>query len=506
MCAGSETDGDSLVTRVEIARGELPGEGNLVLFVGRDGRPSDSWRRIDGATGGILGRALAALGKPRHGQVLELPFPAGVGYDRLFVVVLGREEGLRPLDLEQAGAKLVDRLQAARVTEAAVASTSGLEIGFDEATVVRALATGVRLRSYRFDKYRKPDDEDGERPLELLRFFAEVDDAVAAEVTALTDAVAFARDLTSEPANVLYPESFAHICEGLRDYGVEVELFDSEALKRLGMNALLAVGQGSARPPRMVVMRWKGADNGPPVALVGKGVCFDSGGISLKPAQGMEQMKWDMAGAAAVVGAMRALAVRRARADVVAAIGLAENLPSGTAQRPGDVIRTYTGKTVEVINTDAEGRLVLADVLGYLCDRFAPRAVIDLATLTGAIIVALGHEKAGLFANDDALAADLLAAGDEVGEPLWRMPLGKEYAKQIRSDIAELKNVGRGREGGAIIGAVFIQQFVGDRPWAHLDIAGVAWANHDRELVRKGATGFGVRLLDRLVARRFEER
>jgi leucyl aminopeptidase len=495
------------VTRVEIARGELPGEGNLVLFVGRDGRSGEVFRSLDAASSGLLARAFASLGQPRHGQILELPFPAGLGYERLFLVVIGKDEPLRPLDLEEVGAKIADRLAAARVRDASVAAPAGIATGLDPETQVRALATGLRLRSYRFTKYRKPpEEEEGVTPVERVRFFADgVAERVAAEVTALTDAVAFTRDLVSEPANVLYPESFARICEGLREFGVEVEVFDRDALERLGMNALLAVGQGSARPPFMVVMRWKGADAGAPLALVGKGVCFDTGGISIKPAQGMEQMKWDMAGAAAVVGAMRALAVRGARADVVGAIGLAENMPSGTAQRPGDVIRTYAGKTVEVINTDAEGRLVLADVVAYVCERFAPAAVVDLATLTGAIIVALGHEKAGLFANDDALAAALAEAGEEVGEPLWRMPLGREYEKHIRSDIADIKNTGRGREAGSIAGAVFIQQFVGDRPWAHLDIAGVAWASRDTALVRKGATGFGVRLLDRLVARRYEQ-
>lgn len=493
------------VTRIEIVRGELPADGNLVVFVDRNGRPSDAFRALDERSSGLLARAFASLGKPSHGRVLELPLPAGLSYERLFLAVLGGDGPLRPLDLEEAGAKIADRLQAARVADAAVASPQGLDLGLDPADVVRALATGVRLRSWRFFKYRKPDEEEEGRPLECVRFLAAGGADLAAEVTACTDAVNFARELVSEPANVLSPEAFARRCEELREFGIEVEIFDRAALERLGMGALLAVGQGSARPPFMVVMRWKGAESGAPLALIGKGVCFDSGGISIKPAQGMEQMKWDMAGAAAVVGAMRALAVRNARADVVGAIGLVENMPSGTAQRPGDVVRTYAGKTVEVINTDAEGRLVLADVIAYVCERFAPKAVVDLATLTGAIIVALGHEKAGLFANDDGLAADLLAAGEDVGEPLWRMPLGKEYEKQMRSEIADLKNVGRGREGGAIAGAVFVQQFVGERPWAHLDIAGVAWAERDRLLVRKGATGFGVRLLDRLVARRFEE-
>jgi leucyl aminopeptidase len=268
------------------------------------------------------------------------------------------------------------------------------------------------------------------------------------------------------------------------------------------MRALLAVAQGSVRQPRVVVMRWSGGADEAPVALVGKGVCFDSGGLSLKPASGMEEMKWDMAGAAAVFGAMHALAARRARANVVGLIGLVENMPSGTAQRPGDVVRAMSGKTIEVVNTDAEGRLVLADVLWHACDRFKPSAVVDLATLTGAIIVALGHEQAGLFASDDDLAAQLQAAGAKVGERLWRMPLGKPYEKHIRSDIADIKNVGRARQAGATAGAVFLQQFVGSVPWAHLDIAGVAWSSRDLPLAPKGASGVGVRLrVQRLEAR-----
>jgi leucyl aminopeptidase len=276
-------------------------------------------------------------------------------------------------------------------------------------------------------------------------------------------------------------------------------------MRELGMNALLAVGQGSHRESRVAVMRWNGGSaDQPPVALVGKGVCFDSGGLSIKPAAGMEEMKWDMGGAGAVYGAMAALAGRKAKANVVGVLGLSENMPSGHAQRPGDVITAMSGVTIEVVNTDAEGRLLLADVLHYTRERFKPRLMIDLATLTGAIVVALGHEQAGLFSSDEALAGQLAEAGAAVGEKLWRMPLGEDYAKHIRSDIADIKNVGRAREAGASAGAVFLERFVGDVPWAHLDIAGVAWTKRDLPLAGKGATGFGVRLLDRLIADHFE--
>jgi leucyl aminopeptidase len=287
--------------------------------------------------------------------------------------------------------------------------------------------------------------------------------------------------------------------------GLEVEVLDRAALQRLGMNALLAVGQGSAREPRVAILRWSGGPpDQPPVALIGKGVCFDSGGISIKPAAGMEAMKGDMAGAAAVFGAMQALAGRKAGANVVGVLGLTENMPSGTAQRPGDVITSMAGVTIEVVNTDAEGRLVLADVLHYTRERFKPKVMIDLATLTGAIVIALGHERAGLFTPDDQLAGRIEAAGAAVGERLWRMPLGDDYAKHIKSDIADIKNVGRERQAGATAGAVFLQRFVGDVPWAHLDIAGTAWSKEDGALAPKGATGYGVRLLDRLIADQYE--
>jgi leucyl aminopeptidase len=286
---------------------------------------------------------------------------------------------------------------------------------------------------------------------------------------------------------------------------LEVEVLDPAAMQRLGMKALLAVGQGSAHESRVAVLRWSGgAADEPPVALIGKGVCFDSGGLSIKPAGGMEEMKWDMAGAGAVFGAMKALAGRKAKANVVGVLGLTENMPSGTAQRPGDVITSMSGLTIEVVNTDAEGRLVLADVMHYAKERFKPKAMIDLATLTGAIIIALGHEQAGLFTPDDQLAERLQAAGAAVGERLWRMPLGDDYAKHIKSEIADIKNVGRERQAGATAGAVFLQRFAGDVPWAHIDMAGTAWTKEDRPLAPKGATGYGIRLLDRLIADHYE--
>jgi len=496
------------VVEISVAQEAVPEEGVVVVLAGADGNLSAAAAALDGE--GVVSRALGLLdGKPRHGRVVSLPLPAGLRLRRLLVAVAGKPEGLRPRDMEELGAAIVKQLEADRVEEAVVASPAGLDLGMGEDAAIAAMALGAELRAYRFDRYRpgEEDEEDGRKPLARLRFLSGGPAGGAlARVRGLARAVAWTRDLVSEPANVLYPESFARICESLSEVGVEVEILGPADLEKLGMRALLAVGQGSAHPPHVVVMRWKGAEQDAPLALVGKGVCFDSGGISLKPSGGMQDMKWDMAGAAAVAGAMRALAERRAAVDVVGAIGLAENMPSGTAQRPGDVIRAYSGKTIEVINTDAEGRLLLADLLAYVCERFSPRAVVDLATLTGAVIVALGHERAGLFANDDGLAETLARAGEEVGELLWRLPLDKAYEKHIKSDIAEIKNVGRGREAGSIAGAVFLKQFVGARPWAHIDIAGVAWSSRDLPLARKGATGFGVRLLDRLVALAFEAR
>jgi len=277
-----------------------------------------------------------------------------------------------------------------------------------------------------------------------------------------------------------------------------VEVFDRAALEELKMATLLGVAQGSAREARVVVMRWQGGE-GPPIALVGKGVTFDTGGISIKPSGGMEEMKWDMGGSAAVAGAMRAVAGRKAAANVVGIVGLVENMPSATAQRPGDVVTSYSGQTVEVINTDAEGRLVLADLLAYVIELYEPRAVIDLATLTGAMVMALAHEYAGVFSNDDTLAESLISAGAAVDEKLWRFPLHDAYDKMLESPIADMRNIGSSREAGAITAAQFLKRFVGETPWAHLDIAGTAWTDKARPTVPKGATGYGVRLLDRLV-------
>jgi leucyl aminopeptidase len=381
--------------------------------------------------------------------------------------------------------------------------------GAMEPAQAAAVASGVRLRAYRFDRY-KTKKKDGEDTGLRAQISLAVDDVAAARKMSagtghLVDGVVLARELVNEPPNVLYPEEFARRAGQLRKLGVIVEVLDVKAMTKLGMGALLGVAQGSARPGRTVIMRWNGGKSGEqPVAFIGKGVCFDTGGISIKGAASMEDMKGDMGGAACVVGLMHALAARKARANVIGAIGLVENMPDGNAQRPGDIVTSMSGQTIEIINTDAEGRLVLADVLWYVAQKFKPKFMVDLATLTGAIMVALGTEHAGLFCNNDELADRLLKAGQDTGERLWRMPLAPEYDKQIDSQFADMKNTG-GRHGGSITAAQFLQRFVDNTPWAHLDIAGTAMGAPKTEINQSWGSGFGVRLLERLVADHYEK-
>jgi len=366
------------------------------------------------------------------------------------------------------------------------------------------------LRAYSFDRYKTKRKDDDKPPANRKVTVAAGDVAGARGAysprAAVADGALLARDLVNEPANVLFPQEFARRASALRRVGCAVEVLDIPKLKKLGMNALLGVGQGSAHDSRVVVMRWNGGKKGDaPVAFIGKGVCFDTGGISIKPAAGMEDMKGDMAGAACVTGLMHALAARKARVNAVGVIGLVENMPDGKAQRPGDIVKSMSGQTIEIINTDAEGRLVLGDVIWYAHQRFKPKFMVDLATLTGAIIVALGHEYAGMFANNDQLAERLTKAGEATGEVVWRMPLAKEYDKLIDSKFADMKNTG-GRWGGAITAAQFIKRFVNDKtPWAHLDIAGTGFDSRQNETNKSWGSGWGVRLLDRLVKDYYEK-
>jgi leucyl aminopeptidase len=364
------------------------------------------------------------------------------------------------------------------------------------------------LRSWRYDRYHTKLKDKQKPTLKRITIVGggEGDsDRWKNRWEPVLQGVDFTRGLVTEPANVIYPESFVDRCRELSKLGIEMDVLDGEQMKKLGMGALLGVAQGSIRQPRLLVLRWNGGKQGvAPTAFVGKGVTFDTGGISIKPAAGMEAMKWDMGGAGAVVGAMRALALRKAKANIVGICGLVENMPGGNAQRPGDVVTTMSGQTVEVINTDAEGRLVLADAIAYVQRTYNPGTVIDLATLTGAIIISLGHEFGGLFTPDDDLADKLLAAARESGDKLWRMPLAERFDRLIDSQIADMKNVGP-REGGSITAAQFIKRFLDDGvKWAHLDIAGMAWSDKAGTTYDKGATGFGVRLLDQFVADNLE--
>jgi len=485
---------------VVFAKPALPRSGALVLPMAEEATPSGLWQQADEATGGAITRGLtAAEFKGSKGKTCTILAP-GAGLSRVVAVGLGKPGELSRLLLEQAGGHATAAL--AREADVAIAA-DGLS-----AEQSAAAALGAVLRSYRFDRYRtkeKPEDKPRLARLTVLTADPAQAQATWQPMKALADGVFFSRDLVSEPPNVLNPATLAERCRKLADLGVDVKVFGPEEMRKLGFGALLGVAQGSVNDPRMVVMRWNGTENGggKPVAFIGKGVTFDTGGISIKPAGGMEDMKWDMAGAGTVIGLMGALAGRKARVDAVGLVGLVENMPSGTAQRPGDVVKSYSGQTIEVINTDAEGRLVLADVIWYCQATFDPAFMVDLATLTGAIIIALGHEHAGMFSNNDELAQRLEAAGRTTGEKVWRMPLGQEYDEQIKSDIADMKNVG-GRPGGSITAAQFIQRFVNDRPWAHLDIAGMAWGSKDAACTPKGATAFGVRLLDRLVADHYE--
>ncbi|MGO4831414.1 leucyl aminopeptidase, partial [Rhizobiaceae sp. 2RAB30] len=372
------------------------------------------------------------------------------------------------------------------------------------------LGAGILLRAYAFDKYKTRKDDNGEKaPPRQVKITIHCSDPAGARkafaaAEAVTGGVLLARNLVNEPANALGPVEFAARAKELESLGVKVEVLTEKEMKKLGMGALLGVAQGSARPPRLVVMEWNGGKaKDKPIAFVGKGVTFDTGGNSMKPAAGMEDMKGDMGGAAAVTGLMQTLAARKAKVNVVGIIGCVENNVDGNAQRPGDIITSMSGQTVEVLNTDAEGRLVLCDALWYCNDRFQPKFMIDLATLTGAIMVALGQHHAGLFSNNDELAARLFSAGQTTQERVWRMPLGPDYDKLIDSKNADMKNIG-GRYGGAITAAQFLQRFVKDTPWAHLDIAGTAMSAPANEINQSWASGFGVRLLDRLVRDHYE--
>src|SRR6188508_1077090 len=467
--------------------------GNVAVFVGADKQLQATAKAIDDGSGGALGRAIeASRFTGAKSQTLSVLGQAKFG--RLILLGTGK-----PRDLDLRTAEALGGLVAAEANSAGLKAVT-LVVDpikgnrLPPAQVAAHIALGAQLRCYRFDKYKTKEKPEQKPTLEQVTVVvagpAEARRAYAGIEPAI-DSVFFTRDLVSEPANVLYPVEFARRArQQLTKLGVKVQILGEAEMQKLGMNVLLAVGQGSPRESQLLVMSWmNGPKNQPPVALVGKGVCFDTGGISLKPAGGMEDMKWDMGGAGAVTGAMRLLAGRKARANVVGICALVENMPDGNAQRPGDVWTSLSGQTVEVINTDAEGRLILCDAMWYVQDKYKPQAMVELSTLTGAIVVSLGHERAGLFGNNTQLSNRLRAAGSQIGEKLWRMPLGPKYDKLIDSDIADMKNVSNGRDGGSITAAQFLQRFVQDGvAWAHLDIAGMAWSNKGNHTTPKGAT------------------
>ncbi|SFR98629.1 leucyl aminopeptidase [Sphingomonas jatrophae] len=433
--------------------------------------------------------------------IVEAFVADGGSVRRLFAVGLGTGGAGEGAAAEKVGAALVARLETSGLKRLTVDLTdAGLS---DPAEAAARIAFGATLRAWRYDVHRTKQASTQKPTLAELVIVgggAGADTAWARH-SAVAEGMALTRELVTEPANIIYPESFVERVRAAMPEGVVVEVLDDAAMRELGMGALLGVSQGSAREARLLALRWNGGAEGEaPVAFVGKGVTFDTGGISIKPAGGMEDMKWDMGGAGAVAGAMLTLARRGARANIIGVCGLVENMPDGLAQRPGDVVTSMSGQTIEVINTDAEGRLVLCDAITWVQRTHKPKTIVDLATLTGAMIITLGHEYGGIFANDDALADGLLAAARDAGEPLWRLPMGDPYDKLIDSAIADMKNVGP-REAGSISAAQFIKRFVDEGvAWAHLDIAGMVWSSKGSSLMAKGATGFGVRLIDRYVA------
>ncbi|NOD78041.1 MULTISPECIES: leucyl aminopeptidase [unclassified Ruegeria] len=468
-------------------------EGRVVIIIPSDGKMSPAARRANRLTKGAVARLVesGSFEKTKTADVISLAWPAGMVAEALDVLVLPR----RP------------EADEARKAGAAVAKLAG---GKDVLVMVgnqartEDLALGIALRSYDFDAHKTKESEDA-GTVTISHSKPDEAEAEFAPLYAIADGVRMTRDLTNEPANVLTTSEFADRLVEMQELGLEVEVLDEDKLAELGMRTLLSVGQGSDSPSKVVVMHWKGGDKGDaPLALVGKGVVFDTGGISLKPAGGMEEMTMDMGGAGVVAGTMRALAKRKAKANVVGLVGLVENMPSGNATRPGDVVKSMKGDTVEIINTDAEGRLVLCDVMWYAQERFSPVGMIDLATLTGAIIIGLGHENAGVFSNNDTFCNAFLKSAKAEDEGAWRMPLGDAYDKLLKSRIADMKNIG-GRPAGSITAAQFLQRFVKEEtPWIHLDIAGVASVSAETSYAPKGATGWGVRALSRFVQDNFE--
>ena len=493
--------------KIKFAGTALPNKGLLVVLAEEGGKLLPLGAQADKRCKGQLLKAIkTAKFDGKRDSVLDCLAPGG-GFDRILIVGLGAADSLGAKEVELLGGAIAGAVQTAKAKEASIAVELPAKAKVKPEEAAALIASGASLRVYSFDGYKtkKPEKNGAIDELVILSSQAAKAKTAFEPLSAVREGVHFARDLVNEPANILFPIEFAARAKTLTKSGVDVEILNAAQMKKLGMGALLGVAQGSPHEARLVVMKWNGGKKGEkPVAFVGKGVTFDTGGISIKPAAGMEDMKGDMGGAACVTGLMLALAKRKAKVNAVGAIGIVENAIDGKAQRPGDVVKSMSGQTIAVLNTDAEGRLVLADVLWYVQDRFKPKFMVNLATLTGAILVALGKEHAGLFSNNDELSTRLSEAGIATGEKVWRMPLTPEYDKLIDHDVADMKNIG-GRNAGSITAAQFLQRFVNKVPWAHLDVAGTAMDSNKSPINQSWASGWGVRLLNRLVAEHYEK-
>lgn len=493
--------------KINFAGAALPKSGVLVVLAEEGGKLLASGNLADKRGNGHLSKAIkAAKFEGKRDSTLDCLAPGG-GFDRILIVGLGSADSLGEKEVELLGGVIAGALQAAKAKAASIAVELPAKSKLKPEAAAALIASGASLRVYNFDGYKtkKPEKNGVIDELTILSSEASKAKKSFEPLGAVREGVHLARDLVNEPANILFPIEFAARAKALSKSGVEVEILNAAQMKKLGMGALLGVAQGSPHEARLVVMKWNGGKKGDkPVAFVGKGVTFDTGGVSIKPAAGMEDMKGDMGGAACVTGLMLALAKRKAKVNAIGAIGIVENAIDGKAQRPGDVVKSMSGQTIAVLNTDAEGRLVLADVLWYVQNRFKPKFMVNLATLTGAILVALGKEHAGLFSNNDELASRLSDAGNITGEKVWRMPLTAEYDKLIDHDVADMKNIG-GRNAGSITAAQFLQRFVNKVPWAHLDVAGTAMDSIKSPINQSWASGWGVRLLNRLVAEHYEK-
>jgi leucyl aminopeptidase len=499
--------------KVTFANPAQPAKGIAVVFAAEGGKWTSTAAALDKKLKGALKRAAKAADfSGKNKQTMTILAPSGSSLDRVLCVGVGKPADITTESLAEVGGTIYAALKGTGKS-ASLYVDDIAKCNLKAAECAAQLAYGAELRAYTFEKYKGPEKRDKKPGVDALSVHCDGSASARttyAKLAKVAGGVYFTRDLVSEPPNILYPVEFAkRLKSELTKLGVKVTIMGEAQMRKLGMGSLLSVGDGSARESQMVVMEWNGLPaskrkGSKPISFIGKGVCFDTGGISLKPSAGMDDMKWDMGGAGVVSGLMKALAGRKAKCHVIGAVGLVENMPDGNATRPGDIVKSMSGQTIEILNTDAEGRLVLCDVLHYVNTKYNPQFMVDLATLTGAIIISLGAERAGMFANDDKLADKIFAAGETIGERVWRFPLGEEYDRDLDTAAADMRNIGSGRGAGSITAAQFLQRFVGDTPWAHLDIAGVTWSKKDTPVVPKGGTAFGVRLLERFVADHYE--